>query len=124
MLPVITKFVGSILLSASMLTNPTTPKALSFEASAFVTNSNQIRVAINKSPEKAVTVYLRNQDQQILFQENIRKSDVNYAVKMNVDELADGVYELEIKSSEGSIRKQITLATKALKATNRVVALQ
>ncbi|GAB3717292.1 hypothetical protein GCM10027592_59290 [Spirosoma flavus] len=118
-----TKFIGSILLSASMLTNPTTPKALSFEASAFVTVNNQIRVAVNKSPEKAVAVFLRNKEGQILFQDHIRKADVNYAVKMNVDELTDGDYELEIKSAEGSIVKQITLATKS-KATNRVVALQ
>ncbi|GAB3997905.1 hypothetical protein GCM10028807_44160 [Spirosoma daeguense] len=124
MLLVITKFIGSVLLSAATFVNPTNPKALSFDASAFVTVNNQIRVAVNKTPGKEVAVILRGQNNEILFQDYIRKNDEKYAIKMNVNDLNDGEYELEIKSSEGSIRKQITLATQPTKTTNRVVALQ
>ena len=124
MFPVMSKFVASMLLSASTLTNPTTPKALSFDASAFVTINHQIRVSVVKETGTPVAIILRDKDNQILFQENISKKDANYTIKMNVDELKDGQYELEIKSKEGSIRKQVTLGTEPQKAVSRVIAMQ
>ncbi|GAB3950255.1 hypothetical protein GCM10028805_27920 [Spirosoma harenae] len=113
-----------MLLSASTFVNPTTPKVLSFDASAFVTINHQIRVSVNKATGIPVAVILRDKDNQILFQQNIGKKEAAYAVKMNVDDLTDGQYDLEIKSSEGSIHKQVTLLTEPTKATKRVVEMQ
>ena len=118
---------ASLLLSASALINPTTPttpKALSFDASAYVTASHQIRVAVQKSVDQPVVVLLRNKDNQILFRKQVGKKEARYAVKLNVDELADGQYELEVTSSEGSIHKQVTLSTQPAEQTNRTIAMQ
>lgn len=124
MFSLMSKIVVSALMSATTLTTPTTPKALSFEASAFVTANKQIRVAVQKTADAPVVIFLRSKDNQILFRQNISKKELKYAVKLDVNELADGQYELEVKSSEGSIRKQLSLSTTPAQQTTRVIAVQ
>ncbi|MBD2703510.1 hypothetical protein IC229_22890 [Spirosoma sp. BT702] len=124
MLPVISKVAASILLSASTLFNPTTPKTLSFGASAYVTVNHEIRVAVEKSTDVSVVVLLRDKNNDVLYRQNLGKKESRFAMKLNVDQLADGVYELEVKSSEGSIRKQLNLSTEAAKQVTRSIALQ
>ncbi|MVM30596.1 hypothetical protein GO755_11180 [Spirosoma sp. HMF4905] len=118
------KVAATVLMSASTLTNPTTPKALSFDASAFVTTNNQIRVAVQKNTELPVVVMLRNKSHEVLFRQNISKNELRYAVKLDVNELADGQYEIEVRSSEGSIVKEVTLKTAPIQQTSRIVAMQ
>ena len=116
--------VASVLLSAATLTNPTPPKGLSFDASAFVTVNNQIRVAVQKTADVPVVILLRSKDNEVLFRQNISRKEVRYAVKLDVNELTDGQYEIEVKSSEGSIRKQINVSTAPAQQMTRVVAVQ
>ncbi|CAN5542158.1 hypothetical protein BH09BAC4_BH09BAC4_20210 [soil metagenome] len=124
MLPVISKIAASLLLSASTFINPTTPKALTFDASAFITASNKIRIAVRKSTEAPVTIILRNAENQVFFQRDLGKKESKFAVKLNVDDLADGQYELEIKSNEGSINKHLNLSTAPVQKQSRIVAVQ
>lgn len=124
MLTLMSKVAASILVSASTLMNPTTPKGLSFDASAYVTANHEIRVAVQKSASIPVVVVLKNKSNQVLFEQNIGKKEEKYAMKLNVDDLADGEYELEIKSSEGSIRKHVNLSTKPVPQSNRTIAMQ
>ncbi|SFE98630.1 hypothetical protein SAMN05216167_1245 [Spirosoma endophyticum] len=124
MLPLMSKVAASLLLSASTFINPTTPKVLSFDASAFVTVSNKIRIAVQKSTEAPVTIVLRNAENQVLFQQDLGKKESKFAVKLNVDDLADGQYELEIKSNKGSINKYLNLSTAPIQMQSRIVAVQ
>jgi hypothetical protein len=114
----------SLLLSATTLTNPTNPKALSFDASAYVTVDKQIRVAVQKTTDVPVLVLLRNKDNEILFRQNIGKKESKYAVKLNVNELSDGQYKLDVISKEGSIRKELNLSTVPNNEVSRVIAMQ
>jgi hypothetical protein len=127
MLPLMSKLAFSVLMSAATLTNPsdpTTPKALNFGASAYVTVNNQIRVAVDKDANVGVEVLLRDKSNQVLFRQSISKKDPKYSLKLDVSELADGQYELEVKSNEGSIRKQLNLSTQPAIETSRTLALQ
>ena len=124
MLPLMSKVAASLLLSASTLINPTNPKALSFDASAYVTLNNQIRLAVQKTTEVPVVVLLHNKNNEVLYRQNISKKEAKYAVKLDVSELADGQYELEIKSDEGSIRKQLVLSNQPVQPTTRTSAMQ
>lgn len=124
MLPLMNNLAASILLSASTLFNPTTPKTLSFDASAYVTVNHEIRLAVQKSTEMPVQVILRNKANEVLYQQSLGKKETKYAVKLNVDELADGTYELEVRSSEGSIVKQLNVSSQQVQKTSRTIAMQ
>ncbi|MFD2574271.1 hypothetical protein ACFSUS_26795 [Spirosoma soli] len=123
MFPLMSTLVTSFLLSAATLTNPTTPKGLSFDASAFVTASNKIRLAVSKTTDKPVVVLLRNKQNEVLYQHTLGKQESAHAFLFCVNDLTDGQYELEIKSSEGSIRKQVTLSSPT-KAPVRIIAME
>ena len=124
MFSLMSQVAASVLLSAATLTNPTTPATLPFDASAYVTINNQVRVAVQKTADVNVVVLLRNKANDILFRQNISKKESKYAVKLNVDELVDGQYEIEVKSNEGSIRKQLNLSTTPVQKASRIIAMQ
>ena len=124
MITLLSKVAATLLLSASTLTNPTTPKTLSFDASAFVTSNNQIRVAVKKNAETNVVLTLSNKSHEVLFRKNISKKELTYAAKLDVSDLADGNYEIELSSREGSIIKEVTLKTAPIQKTSRIVAMQ
>ncbi|WP_338877047.1 hypothetical protein WBJ53_15435 [Spirosoma sp. SC4-14] len=127
LLPLMNKLTIAALLSSATLgnpVNPTMPKGLSFDASAYVTINNQIRVAVNKKAETPVVILLKSSDNQVIYRQSIDRKTEKYAVKLNVDELADGKYELEVASKEGSIRKELNLTTKPVKRANRVIAME
>ncbi|GAB3807013.1 hypothetical protein GCM10028819_43520 [Spirosoma humi] len=124
MFSLVSNLAGSLLLSATTLTNPTNPHVLSFDASAYVTVDKRIRVAVQKTTDVPVLVLLRNKDNEILFRQYISKKESKYVVKLNVNELGDGQYDLEVSSKEGSIRKQVNLSTTPKSELSRVVAMQ
>ncbi|WP_128548302.1 hypothetical protein [Larkinella soli] len=121
MFNLLNSLVCAALFSTSPVSDPASPKALSFDASAYVTVKNEIRVSVEKTAEEPVTVLLRNRRNELLFREVIGRKDLKYALKMKVADLADGQYELEIRSSRGSIRKEISLVTP--KETNRQIVM-
>lgn len=123
MFPVMTKLVVAALLSSATLFDPTTPKALSFEANALVKTNNKIRLAISKSDQQPVQVTLRDEQKRVLFQQTLSKKACQRVFEFNVDNLGDGQYELEVSSSEGSIRKQVKLESAPVKVS-RVIAME
>lgn len=124
MFSLLSNLAVSLLLSAPTVTNPTNPKVLSFDASAYVTVDKRIRVAVQKTTDVPVLVLLRNKDNEILFRQYIGKKESKYIVKLNVNELGDGQYDLEVSSKEGSIRKQLSLSTTPKNEPNRIIAMQ
>jgi hypothetical protein len=117
------KAVSAILLSAVTFVNPTTPKTLTFNASVFVTANNKVRLSIEKTTEETLVVFLRDNQHDILFRQVVPKKEYKSALLFSVSDLSDGDYELEIKSKEGSIRRQIKLATTPTQAPSRVIAM-
>lgn len=124
-LPAAKSLISAALLAAATLVNePTEPKKpTSFGASAFVNNANKIHVAVEKTVAEPVVVLLRGKYNDILFSKTVGKKQMKAAIRLDVSELEDGTYELEIKANDGSVRKQIVVATPKL-TTPRMIAMQ
>jgi len=125
MFHLLSNLICTALVSATTLTaNPNSPKApTSFGASAFVTINNEIRVAVDKPTREAMVVLLRNEKNEVLFEQRIGKKEKKYAAKFNVSDLKDGQYEIEFKSGEGSIRKQLNVTTPVLQQHARTIIM-
>ncbi len=120
-------FIALFLVSTSLLANPTAPtKPASFDASVYVTKANKIRLSVEKTSLKPVTVNLRQAGKsEVLFTQQIGRKETKAALQMNVDQLPDGQYELEVKSASGSIVKQVTVGTSApVVAPERLLVIQ
>jgi len=121
--------VGLFLLSStSLLANPTAPaKPTTFDASVYVNKANRIRLAVAKTTTESLTITLRQAGENVpVFTRQIGKKQTKAALQLDVDQLADGVYELEIASASGRIIKQVNLqATTPVVATSeRLLAIQ
>ncbi|MBC3786923.1 hypothetical protein [Spirosoma utsteinense] len=117
---------ASLLLSTTLLANPTNPtKPTSFDASLYVTKGNKIRVAVEKKNPEPVAIILRqgNKRNEIVFRQIMGKKQPKLALQLDVNELEDGAYELEIHSASGSIVKQISLLTPTGTKLERTVTI-
>ena|GEM_PF-609761 len=93
--------------------NPTEEKtAAKFEASAFITKDASIQVAVKKNVHERVYLTLSNAKGEVLFTETILKNDMSYAAKLNLSELADGAYKIEIVAGNDRVVKQLNVSTK------------
>lgn len=123
MMNLLSNLICTAILSTTSIDPAAAPKTLSFDASAYVTVKNEIRVAVEKTTEEPVTLLLRDPKNRVLFQQVVGKKEHKYAVKLNVAELADGTYELEVKSKDGSIRKEVNLGSQPTEAPIRMVVM-
>jgi hypothetical protein len=123
MMNLLSNLICTAILSTTPIDNAAAPKTLSFDASAYVTVNNQIRVAVEKSTLEPVTVVLRDKDNRVMFQQFVGKKEQKYAVKLNMAELPDGKYELEVRSKDGSIRKEVNLGSKPVETPTRLVVM-
>lgn len=122
------KTVVALFISATpLLANPANPtKPASFDASVYVTKSNTIKLAVDKTTAESLSISLRPVDRSgDLFIKQIGKRQTQARFQLNVDELPNGVYELEIRSASGvRIVKQIQLRTTTPAiTTGRLVAI-
>lgn len=124
MMNLLSNLICTAILSTTPVDNGNAPKALSFDASAYVTVNSQIRVAVEKSTLEPVQILLRDASNRVMFQQYVGKKEQKYAVKLNVAELPDGKYELEVKSNEGSIRKEVNLGSAPVEAPTRLVVMK
>ena len=112
-------FAFFFLTGTTLFANPTAPaKPASFEASVYVTKSNKIRLAVQKTTAQPVSIILRQvgKSSELFVQQMVRKQ-TKLALELNVDQLTDGIYELEIRSATGSLIKQVSLVTTAPQQT-------
>jgi hypothetical protein len=119
-----TVIFAAVLSTSNPVVVPNAPKVLTFDASAYVTNQNKIRLAIEKTSPEPVLIQLRNTKKEVLFQQVVGKREQKCAIKLDVNDLADGQYEIEIKSEAGSIRKQVNLVTPQLEHTIRTIVME
>lgn len=92
-----------------------------FESSAFVTADANLRVAIKKNAPQKVYLTLKSKDGQVLFAETIGKKEMAYAAKINVSDLTDGTYQLEITSGQNRVVKQLNLSSKKVEVQRQVI---
>ncbi|GAB3896486.1 hypothetical protein GCM10028803_14130 [Larkinella knui] len=124
MMNLLSNLICTAILSTAPIDNAPAAKTLSFDASAYVTVNNQIRVAVAKSKLEPVMILLRDENNRVMYQQFVGKKQEKYAVKLNVAELPNGKYELEVKSKDGSIRKEVNLGSEPIEAPTRLIVMK
>lgn len=121
-----TLFAFLVLSNTTPFANPTAPaKPASFDASCYVNKANKICLAVAKTDVEPVSISLKEiGNSAVLFTRHMSKKQTKLSLQLNVDELADGIYELEVKSATGSIIKRVNVSSVAPQdATERMVLM-
>lgn len=117
---VIKPVIALHLLLASPLSLPVDrpAKPVSFDASAYVTKAHKIRLSIDKTNREPLTIKLRPVGETSpVFTQYVGRKVTKTTLVLDVDQLGDGAYELELKTASGQLVKYIDLRTPAEVAT-------
>lgn len=94
--------------------------AVTFETSAYVTKDASIKLAIKKNAPERVYITLRGVNKAILYRETINKNEMSYAAKINVNDLSDGNYQLEISTNNDRVVKRLNLTSSKWEAERKI----
>lgn len=101
-------------------TSAARPEA-TFESSAFITADANLQVAIKKNAPQKVFLTLKDANGDVLFAETVGKKEMTYAARFNVNNLNDGVYQLEITSGKNRVVKELNLFSKKVETERKVI---
>ncbi|GAB3642712.1 T9SS type A sorting domain-containing protein [Spirosoma arcticum] len=92
-----------------------------YKTGIYSTVTGKLQIALDKQAGGSVTVQLKDSDGQLLYSQHLGKKETSFRTRLNVDELPDGNYVLEITNGVETTRQTITLKTKQSTAANRIV---
>lgn len=95
-------------------------EAPTFESSMFVTADANLRVAVKKNTHQKVHLTLKDSNGALIYTTTIGKNEMKYAAKINVNELADGAYQLEIASGNNRVVRNVNLSSKKVEFQRNV----
>ncbi len=82
-----------------------------FNASVYIAKDASIRVAVEKNTPSNVVINLRDSRNEVVYSDEISRKELKSVYKLDVEQLRDGDYTLEIVSNTKTITKSLHLAS-------------
>ncbi|GAB3280673.1 hypothetical protein GCM10027347_55970 [Larkinella harenae] len=98
-------------------------KAAAFQSAMYTTTEGKLQVAVQKETTSPVLIQLLDQKGNAVFSQKIGKRQDAVRYRFDVSYLPDGVYQVAISNGVEIITKEVTLATKQVEVTPRLVAV-
>ncbi|WP_138991748.1 T9SS type A sorting domain-containing protein [Larkinella sp. C7] len=76
-----------------------------------VVNTSKIRVNVNKDKNAKINVTLKNETGEILASERLGKGHESSAIRFDLNQLQDGIYQVEISDGNTKQVKEVKLQT-------------
>jgi hypothetical protein len=114
-------FANSVAEKTTESRSTETRTAATFETSTYVTKDASIKLAVKKNAPERVYITLRSAKNAILYRETINKNEMSYAAKININDLTDGVYKLEIATNHDRVVKRLNLTSPKSEAERRII---
>ena len=118
--------LGLVTLSASFAeANPIgrTGAVASYKTGIYTTLDGKLNVAVNKETGGAVYIRLKNTDGKVLYAQHLGKNERSCRLRLNLSDLEDGVYQLEITNGVETTAQNVTVATNHPTTPIRIVAV-
>ena len=97
--------------------------AASYKSGVYTNHAGKMNVAIDKQTGGAVDVRLTNTHGDILYSYHLGKNAKTFRTCLNLSELEDGVYQLEITNGAETTTQTVTVSTQEPSTPNRVVTI-
>ncbi|MVM40624.1 T9SS type A sorting domain-containing protein [Spirosoma sp. HMF3257] len=102
--------------------NPGTTAA-SYKSAVYTTITGQLSIALDKQTGGAVDVSLKDAEGKVVYSRHLGKNESKYRTRLNLSELSDGVYQVEITNGVETTTHKVTIATHQPVTPSRVIAL-
>ena len=100
---------------------PGRPAVSSFKTGIYTTVTGKLQIALDKQAGGPVDIQLKSSTGKVLYSQHLGKKETQFRTRLNVDDLADGDYLLEITNGVETTRQIVTLKTKQPTTLNRVI---
>ncbi|WP_080058037.1 T9SS type A sorting domain-containing protein [Spirosoma aerolatum] len=107
-------------------TNPGTKAAhaATFKTGIYTTVSGKLNIALDKEKGGPVDIRLKSSDGRVLYNYRLGKKEEIYRTQLNLNDLEDGIYQLEVTNGVETTTQTVKLSTHKPSIVNRVVAIQ
>lgn len=96
----------------------------SYKSGLYVSAGSKLNIALDKQTGGTVDVRLKNAEGSVVFSQRVGKNESAYRTRLNLSELPDGVYQVEITNGVETTTHTITLATEQPQVPYRQIILK
>ena len=97
--------------------------SVAYKTGIYTTPTGQLNIALDKQTGGAVDVRLKRADGKVLFVQHVGKNESKYRTRLNLNELADGVYQVEVTNGVETTTQNVTISTQQPSAPSRVISV-
>ena len=95
--------------------------AVTYKTGIYTTATGKLQIALDKATGGPVDIRLVNADGSVLYNQHLGKKDHTFRARLNLNELPDGSYKLEITNGVDKTEHTVTVATKLPATPERVI---
>ncbi|GAB3889775.1 T9SS type A sorting domain-containing protein [Spirosoma agri] len=96
---------------------------VAYRAGIYTTMNGNLSIALDKETGGTVDVRLKNAEGTVLYSQQVSKNESQYRSRLNLSDLPDGTYQVEITNGVETKTHTITLSTQQPAAPGRVLVL-
>lgn len=100
------------------------PTTVSYQESIYTTKDGKLAIALNKEVGGKVNIQLKNKDGFVLYSHQVSKNESQSRLRLDLSELPDGVYQVEITNGTEAKTHTVTISTPQPQVTSRVVSMK
>ena len=98
--------------------------AVAYQSGVYTTVNGKLNIALDKQTGGVVDIKLKNAIGEVVYSQHVGKNESKYRTRLNLSELPDGVYQVEITNGVETTTHTITLSTQQPESPARVIALK
>lgn len=96
-------------------------EAATYQAGVYVASDSKLHVAVDKHAGGHVTLRLRDTKGALLYDDYLGKKAYKYRTKLNLENLPDGTYQLEVSNGVETKSQTVTIATQRTALSARLI---
>jgi hypothetical protein len=100
---------------------PVRPTAATFKTGIYSSVNSKLNIALDKQAGGPVDIQFKRSTGEVLYSQHLGKKEASFRTRLNLDDLADGDYVVEITNGVETTRQTVTLKTKQPVVANRIV---
>lgn len=95
----------------------------SYKTGIYTTVAGKLTIALDKATGGRVDIRLVDAKGKALYTQHLGKNEHGCRVRLNLSDLEDGVYTLEITNGVETTTQNVTIATQQPTLANRIIAI-
>lgn len=97
--------------------------AATYKTGIYTTAAGKLNIALDKQTGGSVDIQLKSSDGTVLYTKHLSKNERIYRTRLNLNDLEDGVYYVEITNGVETTRQSIKLSTSHPTTPERTIVM-